>query len=94
MNGNIPTKEANTHSTIDELKAYFATPQDSGDEMARLKIVQALQVIGAAAWIDHNAAKRNYHEYRKATGFVRFRKFSSIWTCKYRKPHSSGAYPK
>lgn len=68
MNGNVPSKQANTYSTIDELKEYFAEPRAGGDEKARLKIVDALQVKGAAAWIVHNAAKRNYDKHRKGIG--------------------------
>lgn len=39
MNGNVPSKQANTYSTIDELKEYFAQPKAGGDEKARLKII-------------------------------------------------------
>ncbi len=68
MNGNVPAKQANTYSAINGLKKYFAEPRDGGDEMARLKIVDALQVKGAAAWIVHNAVKRNYDKHRKGIG--------------------------
>lgn len=80
MNGNVPCKEANTYSTIEELKEHFATPKDGGDEKARLKITHALEVKGAAAWIVHNAAKRNYDAHRKGTGFVGCRIVSGILT--------------
>ncbi len=65
MNGNVPSKQANTYSTIEELKAYFAEPKKGEEELARSKIVNALQVKGAAAWIVHNAVKRNKDKHRK-----------------------------
>jgi len=65
MNGNVYSKQANTYSTIEELKAYFAEPKKGEDELARSKIVNALQVKGAAAWIVHNAVKRNKGKHRK-----------------------------
>ncbi len=90
MNGNVPSKQANTYSTIDELKKYFAEPRAGGDEKARLKIVDALQVKGAAAWIVHNAAKRNYDKHRKGIGSS---SLTASIDLRYRKPRSSGVCP-
>ena len=65
VNGTVPLKQAKTLVVIDELKGYWAEPKVQEDESARIKIVDALKVEGAAAWIVHNAVKRNYDKYRK-----------------------------
>ena len=65
INGSIPVKNAFTFATIQALKEYFAEPRNDIDETVRVSIVAALQTKGAAAWVVHNAIKRNYDKYRK-----------------------------
>ncbi len=56
-------KGAKTLSPITKLKEHYAEPKDGEDEKARLKIVDALEVEGAAAWIVHTAIKANYDKH-------------------------------
>lgn len=70
MNGVAPLKKAKTLVVIDELKDYYAEPREEEDESARVKIVAALQIGGAAAWLVHNAVKRIYDKHRKGTSFM------------------------
>lgn len=47
---------------MEELKLYFSYSQEILDELARVKIVEALQVD---AWLVHYAVKRNYDKHIK-----------------------------
>lgn len=64
--GNIPLKEAGILGGIDELKDYYRLHVDPlKDGKTGSKILETLEVKGAAAWIIHNAVKRNYDKHRK-----------------------------
>ena len=60
--GNKPLKGVNAIEAIDELKDYYNLNRDGNQ-----KLVAILQVKGAAAWIIHNAIKRNYDKHRKGS---------------------------
>lgn len=64
--GKVSLKEANTHSAIKELKTYYVNnDKEAEDQEIRQKMIEALAVDGFAAWIIHNAIKRNNNKYRK-----------------------------
>ena len=67
INGNRPLKLASTLTVIDQLKEHFSKPVDGVSELEREAINSALQVDGAAAWIVHNAIKKNYDKYMRNT---------------------------
>ncbi|KAL9075975.1 MAG: hypothetical protein Q9161_001369 [Pseudevernia consocians] len=64
--GNTPLKQANTLPAITELKNYYVNNKESEDDETRQKILEALTVDGFAAWIIHNAIKRNNDKHRRA----------------------------
>ena len=47
------------------LKDYYAQAKGIEGLMEREKIVAALHMNGASAWIIHNALKRNFEKYKK-----------------------------
>lgn len=60
----MPLKGADTLLGIWELKEFYE--QDKAAEgSSRQKIVEALRVSGAAAWLIHNAIKRNHEKFKK-----------------------------
>ena len=49
---------------IAELKDHFTANKGGHGEITSRKITDALRVSGAAAWLIHNAVKRNNDKYR------------------------------
>lgn len=60
-------KQANTLSAIKELRNYYANKKESEDEEIHQKMSDALAVDGFAAWLVHNAIKRNNNKSRKGS---------------------------
>lgn len=61
----------NTLGAIDELKDYYKCNEDAiGDIKTSRKLLEILQVKGAAAWFIHNAVKRNYDKHQKGNSFI------------------------
>lgn len=57
-------KQANTLLAINELRTYYANT-DSENKEIHQKTLDALAVDGFAAWVVHNAIKRNNNKNRK-----------------------------
>ena len=62
----MPLKQANTLLAINELRKYYANT-DSEDKGIHQMMVDALAVDGFAAWLVHNAIKRNNNKNRKGS---------------------------
>ncbi len=65
MYGNVSLKGTDTLPGILALKDYYAQAKGIEGLMEREKIVVALRVNGAGAWIIYNALKRNFEKYKK-----------------------------
>jgi len=62
----VPLKDAQTLGGMEELLDYYRLNKDPvNDEITTRRIVEALSVEGAPAWIIRNAVKRNYDKHRK-----------------------------
>ena len=55
---------------ITELWCNYINDKDSDDQEIHKKMVEALAVEGFAAWIIHNAIKRNNDKTRKGLPFI------------------------
>ena len=55
---------------IRELQSYYINNKDSAPQEVHQKMVEALAVDGFAAWIIHNAIKRNNDKIRKGLHFI------------------------
>ena len=60
-------KQANTLSAIKELRNFYVNNKESEDEEIYRKMLDALAVDGFAAWVVHNAIKRNNNRTRKGS---------------------------
>ncbi|KAL6714249.1 hypothetical protein ACLMJK_007672 [Lecanora helva] len=65
--GYIPLKDADTLPGILALRDLHENNKDDLDSNTHAKIMQALQVGGASAWIVHNAIKRNHEKHKKGS---------------------------
>lgn len=68
--GTTSLKQANTLVAITELRNHYINNKDSDDQEIHQKMVEALAVEGFAAWIIHNAIKRNNDKTRKGLPFI------------------------
>lgn len=59
-----PLKEVSALGAIIVLRAYYSGSLKGDDQSCR-KIVESIQVKGAAAWFIHTAVKRNYGKKKK-----------------------------
>jgi len=59
-----PLKEVSALGAIIELRDYYSGSLKGDDQSCR-KIVESIQVKGAAAWFIHMAVKRNYGKKKK-----------------------------
>ena len=62
----MPLKQANTLLAINELRKYYANTNSEDKEIHQM-MVDALAVDGFAAWLVHNAIKRNNNKNRKGS---------------------------
>jgi len=65
MYGNVSLKGTDTLPGILALKDHYTQAKGTEGPMEREKIVAALRVNGAGAWIIHNALKRTFEKYKK-----------------------------
>jgi len=65
MYGNMSLKGTDTLPGILALKDHYVQAKGIEGPMEREKIVAALRVSGAGAWIIHNALKRDFEKYKK-----------------------------
>ena len=62
--GNVPLNQADTAPAIAQLRTFYSS-QPSDNDISWRKIQEALEVDGAAAWIVHNAVKRNFEKQKR-----------------------------
>ena len=60
--GNRSAKVTNTLEAIAELKDHYKLNKDQHGSLTSCKLADALQVEGSAAWLVHNALKRQKHK--------------------------------
>ena len=63
---NVSLNQADTAPAIAQLRTFYSSKPRESDITWR-KIQDALEVDGAAAWIIHNAVKRNYERYKRGS---------------------------
>ncbi|KAL2048939.1 hypothetical protein ABVK25_010792 [Lepraria finkii] len=64
--GTRSAKVTNTLEAIAELKDHFALNRDQYGSLTSRKMAEAVQVRGSAAWLVHNALKRNNDKHKNS----------------------------